>query len=29
MRDQNIAYGMVDAVQIELERMGFSLVEKY
>jgi len=28
VRDQNIAYGMVDAVQIELERMGFSLVER-
>ena len=28
IREQNIAYGIVDAVQIELERMGFKLVEK-
>lgn len=28
VRDQNLAYGMVDAVQVELERMGFSLVER-
>ncbi len=28
VRDQNTAYGMVDAVQIELERMGFGLVER-
>ena len=28
VRDQNVAYGLVDATQIELERMGFSLVEK-
>ena len=24
VREQNIAYGMVDAVQVELERMGFT-----
>jgi len=28
VREQNIAYGLVDAVQVELERMGFSLVER-
>ena len=28
VREQNIAYGMVDAVQVELERMGFTLVER-
>jgi len=28
VREQNIAYGLVDAVQVELERMGFNLVEK-
>ena len=28
VRDQNVAYGLVDGVQVELERMGFSLVEK-
>ena len=27
VREQSIAYGLVDAVEIELERMGFSLVE--
>ena len=27
VREQDTAYGLVDAVQIELERMGFSLVE--
>ncbi|MDG1138910.1 MAG: prepilin-type N-terminal cleavage/methylation domain-containing protein [Opitutales bacterium] len=27
VRDQNIAYGLVDAIDVELERMGFSLVE--
>ena len=25
VREQNIAYGLVDAVQVELERMGFGL----
>ena len=28
VREQNIAYGLVDAVQVELERMGFTLVER-
>ncbi len=28
VREQNVAYGLVDAVQVELERMGFSLVER-
>ena len=28
VRQQNVAYGLVDGVQVELERMGFSLVEK-
>ncbi len=28
VREQNVAYGLVDGVQVELERMGFSLVEK-
>jgi prepilin-type N-terminal cleavage/methylation domain-containing protein len=28
VREQNIAYGLVDAVQVELERMGFSFVER-
>jgi prepilin-type N-terminal cleavage/methylation domain-containing protein len=28
VREQNIAYGLVDAVQVELERMGFSIVER-
>ena len=28
VREQSIAYGLVDAVQVELERMGFSLVER-
>tara|TARA_B100002019_G_scaffold267863_1_gene259248 strand:- start:6 stop:776 length:771 start_codon:yes stop_codon:yes gene_type:complete len=28
VREQNIAYGLVDAVQVELERMGFSMVER-
>ncbi len=27
VREQSIAYGLVDAIEIELERMGFSLVE--
>ena len=27
VREQNIAYGLVDAVEVELERMGFSVVE--
>jgi prepilin-type N-terminal cleavage/methylation domain-containing protein len=27
VREQNVAYGLVDAIDIELERMGFSLVE--
>ena len=28
VREQSIAYGMIDGVQVELERMGFSLVER-
>ena len=28
VKDQNVAYGLIDGVQVELERMGFSLVEK-
>lgn len=28
VREQNIAYGLVDAVQVELERMGFGLTER-
>ena len=28
VREQNVAYGLVDGVQVELERMGFSLVER-
>ena len=28
VREQNIAYGLVDAVQVELERMGFGLAER-
>ena len=28
VREQNVAYGLIDGVQVELERMGFSLVEK-
>ena len=28
MREQNVAYGLIDGVQVELERMGFSLVER-
>ena len=27
VREQDTAYGLVDGVQIELERMGFTLVE--
>ena len=27
VREQDTAYGLVDGIQIELERMGFSLVE--
>ena len=27
VREQDVAYGLVDGIQIELERMGFSLVE--
>ena len=27
VREQGIAYGLVDAIEVELERMGFSLVE--
>lgn len=28
VREQNVAYGLIDGVQVELERMGFSLVER-
>ena len=28
VREQNVAYGLVDGVQVELERMGFSLIER-
>ena len=28
VREQNVAYGLVDGVQVELERMGFGLVER-
>ena len=28
VRDRNIAYGLTDAIQVELELMGFGLVEK-
>ena len=28
VREQNIAYGLVDAVQVKLERMGFGLAER-
>ena len=27
VKEQNIAYGLIDAIDIELDRMGFSLVE--
>ena len=27
IKDQSVAYGLVDSVQVELERMGFNLVE--
>ena len=28
VREQSVAYGLIDGVQVELERMGFGLVER-